>query len=219
MLNRSLLASLSFSSLSLLSLNAFADEPQPTSPPVPESAPASTPATPYAQAPAPYAPAYVAPTAVARPFPDREGFTIGFGLGPGSLSIGDESVEGDATTGLSFRLGGALTPNFLLQLDFEATTVVRGDESLQLSFFGASATGYVHPRIYLLGGLGVAGLAADGSDGRRHTDDSLGVLLGFGVEAYHSSSFGLSIELRGIATSIADTTVSGANLLIGFQWF
>jgi hypothetical protein len=179
--------------------------------------------------PAEYAPAYAPPAAPGygvvqetRPVPDRNGFTIGFGLGPGGLSIEDTDVDADTTVGISFRLGAAITPSFLLQADLEATRASFSDDSaLQLNFFGVSATGYVANRVYLTGGLGVAEL--DVVD--RHnetvaeTDDELGVLLGIGVEAYQSQSFALSIELRGIGASFNDHAVSGANLLLGFQWF
>jgi hypothetical protein len=254
MLNRTTFAALSFASISLLSLAASADESataplaaaaaEPAQAPTVERAQASddeeapAPATTANVAPAPaaapsYAPAYAPPgygppvAQVARPFPDRDGFTIGFAVGAGSLKIGDENIDPDTSVGLSFRLGGAITPNFLLQADIEATRADFGEGgALQLNFFGVSATGYVHPRVYLVGGLGAASLSALDRNNEPvwETDDSLAVLLGVGVEAYQSSSFGLSIELRGIAASFDGSsgdseTVSGGNVLLGFQWF
>jgi hypothetical protein len=189
-----------------------------------------------APAPAPaYAPAYqqqptfTPVTQVARPFPDREGFTIGFALGAGNLKIGETDVDPESNVGFSLRLGGAITPSFLIQADVEATRADFGkDGALQLNFFGVSATGYLHPRVYLVGGLGAASLSAVDKDNdvTDRTDNALGVLLGIGVEAYQSSGFGLSIELRGVAASFDDiiingesTTVTGGNILLGFQWF
>ncbi len=231
MLNRSIFAALSLASLSLLPLNALADESEPTPAPAPSREPEPTPvadaedappAYAPAAAPAPYAPAYAAPTEVVRPFPDREGFTIGFGVGVGSLSIQDAKIEPDSTVGISFRLGGAITPNFLLQADLEATRATfKNNAALQLNFFGVSATGYVHPRFYLTGGLGIAGVVEVDSNNKEvgKSDDALGLLLGVGIEAYQSSGFALSIELKGFGATFNDKTVSGGNLLIGFQWF
>src|SRR6185436_15244946 len=178
----------------------------------------------YAPAPTGYAPAPVPYAGVAQsvPFPNREGFTIGFALGHGSLSFDDKEIDGDTNVGISLRMGAALTPNFLLQASLESTRASFDDDSAaQLNFFGVTATGYLHPRFYLVGGLGVSSMEIldKNNDPIAETDDELGVLVGLGVEAYQSSGFAVSIELRGIAASFDDKTASGGNVLIGFQWF
>jgi len=201
----------SFVAVSLLSLNAFADEP-PGPPPPP----------PYAPAPAPgYAPgAYVAQQA--RPTPDRNGFTIGFALGGGQLKLDNETVEADSSVGISLRAGVALSQRFLLQGTLEGTRAqARDGQALQLNFAGISATAYVHPRIYLSGGLGYAGLEVLDADNEviGSTEDSAALLLGAGFEVYQSSGFALSVELRGFAAEFGGETASGGNVLLGFQWF
>jgi Outer membrane protein beta-barrel domain len=235
MRNRSIFAAACLTSLSLVSSIASADDEAPPPAPAPEAAPAAEAAPAPAPAPAPeaapapvaqYAPA-AAPAApetveVTRPFPNREGFTIGFAVGAGTLSLDGNDVEPDTTVGMSFRLGAAINPNLLLQADLEGTRATYSDDSaLDLDFFGVSATAYLHPRFYLVGGLGVAKLiAVDSNDNEiGHSSSEFGALFGLGVEAYQSSGFGLSIELRAIASSFNDHTASGANLLLGFQWF
>lgn len=204
-----------------------AEEPAAPDVVVAQAAPAPAPAPVYAPPPPP---PYAQQIAMqAPPFPDREGFTIGFAVGAGHMSLEDTEIDPDTTVGLSFRLGAAVTPNFLLQGDIESTRADFDERgALQLNFFGVSATGYLAPRFYLVGGIGMAQLDVLDRDNEStgHTDDEVALLLGLGVEAYQSAHFALSIEARAIGASFSDGdssgeshTVTGANLLLGFQWF
>jgi hypothetical protein len=215
MRNRSLVSSLSFVAFSLVSLSAFAQEAPSSEPPPPPSAPPA-----YAPAYAPPPPVYVA--APARPTPDRTGFTIGFGLGGGTLQIDDEEIDAGTTVGLSLRAGYGISQNLLIQGTIEGTSTSDDQgNSLDLTFSGLSLTGYVHPRVFLSGGLGYARLSFHDESGDEvaHTDDAVAVLVGAGVELYQSPGFAFSIEARGFATEIDDTSVTGGNVLLGFQWF
>jgi hypothetical protein len=222
-MRNSLVSSLSFVALSLLSVNAFAQEaPASAPPPPPGPPPAYAPA--YGPPPGP-APMYIA--APARPRPDREGFTIGFGLGGGTLEIDDQEIDAGTTVGISLRAGYGISQNLLIQGTLEGTSTSDDyGNSLDLTFSGVSLTGYVHPRIFLSGGLGWARLSTHNDDGEEtgRTDDSVALLAGVGIEAYQSNGFALSVELRGFAaefpnTAGEDVPATGANVLLGFQWF
>jgi hypothetical protein len=211
---RSILKALPFLTLSLASVTAFADEP-PGPPPA---------YAPYAQ-PAPYAPAY-APTYVAapapRPTPDRDGFTIGFGLGVGALKFDHDPIEGDSNVGVSLRAGVALSERLLLQGTLEGTRAEAANhKAVQLNFAGVSATMYVHPRLFVVGGLGYASLESLDENNNVHdrSKDSAAVLLGAGVELLQTRGFALSLEVRGFAAEFDDKPATGVNALLGFQWF
>jgi hypothetical protein len=90
-----------------------------------------------------------------------------------------------------------------------------------MNFYGVSATGYLASRFYLVGGLGVAEVVAVDGDNleQASTDSKLAFMAGLGVEAYQSSSFALSIEARVIGASFDEGDATGANLMLGFQWF
>jgi hypothetical protein len=223
-------ALLSFASLSLASGVAFA---QYAPPPPPGYAP---PAPGYAPPP-PVAPA---------PFPDRQGFTIGLGLGYGTLSSDtvDAYGEPDTSIGFSLRAGVAMRQDLLLQAEVAASADFFGEEDkVQMNFYGASLTGYVHPRVYLVGGLGVAGLVFNDLDGgddddwddkpglrpagvivERELDSEMtgALLLGAGVELFQSSHFAFSLEARTLIASFDDVdegTTVATNVLFGLQWW
>jgi hypothetical protein len=178
-----------------------------------------------APAPAPYAPP--PPTVQARPSPERDGFTFGIALGGGQLKLDDETVQADATGGLSLRAGLALSQSFLLQATFDATRAQNNDAhgnsngALQLDFYGVSATGYLLPRLYLSVGLGYASIEVE--DKHMTSDlqkaDSLALLVGTGLELIQTSGFALSLEVRGFGASFDNRKAVGGNVLLGLQWF
>jgi hypothetical protein len=176
-----------------------------------------------APAPAPnsFAPAPWQPPPPARPFPDRQGFTIGFSIGPGWLNVDDEEIDIGTTSALSFRLGGAITPNILIQGNLEGvgSSDADSDTSVTLAFLGASVTGYLHPRVYLVGGLGLASVGVERGGNSAESEDVLGLLAGVGVEVYQSNNFGLSLEARTLTASIDDSRFTGHSLQLGFQWW
>jgi hypothetical protein len=216
----SIFAAASFAAASLLSSVALAQDAEPT--PAPPPAPML--------APVPVAPVAPTPTMISqpapRPFPDRHGFTIGFAFGPGYLGWDGEEVEGDVTSGVSLRLGAAVTPNVLVQGTLEAVRTSEGDVAAQLSFMGVSATGYLNPRVYLIGGLGIARMTLELPDpdfpsttDTYGSDREAGLLLGAGVELYQSVSFGLSLEARTILASFDGDSANGTSIQLGFQWW
>jgi hypothetical protein len=192
---RTSLAVASFSLISSLSLAAFAEEPPP--PPVESAERSAT--------------------------PDRSGFTIGFAVGAGQLELGDAPIDMETATSLSLRLGYAVSPHVLIQLDGEAARAssLGSTVTLQMNFYGASVTTFVHDRIYLLAGAGVAHVLAVGSGGAddKRTSNEPAVLLGAGFELYQSDGFGLDLEAKVMAADIEDETVSATSVMLGFQWW
>ena len=184
--------------LSLVSLNAFADRyPPPYAPPPP-------------------------PAAVSAPSPDRQGLTVGVGVGAGHAEIQQEAVEADSNLGVSLRVGLGLSQRFLIHSTFDLTHAqTNNDGAMQLVFAGLVGTVYVHPRVFLSGGMGYAYMRVLDIDGEvvGETDDSAAGLLGLGVEVLQSRRFAFSVELRGFATKLGEADASGANLLIALQLF
>ena len=197
----SLLAIASFAAASLVSSAAFAQDYE--TPPAGVGQPPSV-------------------TAQARPFPDRQGVTGGFSLGAGHLETDSGEVDIGTTIGLSLRIGAAVTQSFLLQANLEAVRSADDETKVgaPLSFMGVSAVGYLHPRFYLIGGLGMARATVD-VDGETvfASERAPGIRLGAGVEVYQSTNFGLSLEARFIAASFEEETDSGSSLQLGFQWW
>ena len=192
----SLISLASFVALSLSSLTAFAHEP--------------------------YAPTSVQ-AAPSRQGPDREGLTLGFGLGVGQLQINDDAVTGDSNLGVSLRAGFGLSQRFLIVGSLEGTRAqTEGGGALQLNFAGVSAQAYLWPRLFVSAGLGYVALDELDRDNQllgRTEDDSLALLLGVGFEILQTQRFAMSVELRGFAAELEGDTVSGANALLGFQWY
>jgi hypothetical protein len=162
--------------------------------------------------------AFILATRTAHAQMQREGFTIGFALGPGQIrNSDDESIGGGA---LSLRLGGAVAPNLLVQADLEGVSVSEDGLTGTLDYAGASVTGFVHPRFFLTGGLGFVQFSLRNSDGdHAETDPELGIMFGLGVEAYQSRTFAMSIEVRSFGAEFGETTLTTGSLLLGFQWF
>jgi hypothetical protein len=154
--------------------------------------------------------------------PEREGFTLGFALGPGHLTAAGDDIDLGTTAGLSLRLGTAIAPEFLLQLNLEA---VRSEDEKtesggQLSFIGGSLQAYLHPRVYLVGGVGVARVTLDQTgEVTAASERAPGLLLGAGVELVQTRHFALSLEGRLITASFESGTSSGSSVQLGFQWW
>ena len=114
----------------------------------------------------------------------RQGFWIGFGLGPGSATAECNSCDGDRTTGFSgyFKLGGTISPSFLL--GFEGNGWERShsgvDESLA---FGSIALLWYTSRtgaFFLKVGLGgMQYTANDGTDELEMTAPAASFGLGY----------------------------------------
>lgn len=86
----------------------------------------------------------------------REGFLIGFSLGGGAFSLADcddcESMDGVA---LDLHLGGMLTPRLALMFDGSGVAhSLEGGGSLVHVIDTVAAQYWVHPRVWLKGGLG-----------------------------------------------------------------
>ena len=181
-------------------------------PPVPPAAPPPPPA--YAP-PAPVA--YV--QAPVPSGPERAGFTIGFSGGFGSVS---SSQGGDDLRGgqLSLHLGGALTPQLLLQGDLEAFSGEDDGAHLGLDFVGVTLTAFLGERFFLGGGLGSVGVSIEDARGREvGSDKAGGALLLLGVEVYQRPSFAISLAARAYGADFDGTTLTAGGLSVGFDWF
>ncbi|RMH39301.1 MAG: hypothetical protein D6689_16985 [Deltaproteobacteria bacterium] len=165
--------------------------------------------------PPPGNPAAGAPVAAARTW------YVSGSVGGGRISDGEEGRDAGS---LALRGGAFVSPRVALALDLQLSVhreVRQGvDVDYSFSSVGAVALGFVHPRVYGLGGLSLQRLRveADG-DTFFETDDRVGVVLGGGVEVLQGPSFALIVELRGHGASFDGDTLTAASLAIGAAWF
>jgi hypothetical protein len=121
--------------------------------------------------------------------PQRKGFWLGFGLGPGvnlSQGLDDKSLWG----GNGYvRLGGTTRPNLLLggeavgwTVGYKGVTLSRGNAHFVVMYYPNVRSGF-----YLKGGIGGASISRRKSSGTTETTTTKG---GFG------SGFGLGYELK-----------------------
>ncbi|MBI4511298.1 MAG: hypothetical protein HY698_16815 [Deltaproteobacteria bacterium] len=222
---------------------------EPASPPVPtpqaEPAPppvAAQPAPAYPYPPPNYRPAYYTPPPAASAWrspqrtPNRDGFLIGFSLGPGVLKPNDcDECDGLAGLGLEFHIGGMLTPELGLMLDASAVMHELTDDEVMLyrtrgsvaQVIGAIALQYFATRnLWLKVGLGSASwqIADEKGNTVAENDDGFAVLLGAGVELYQSSSFALDLQLRyanAVYKEVAGKQPKWSNtsFMLGFNWY
>jgi hypothetical protein len=121
--------------------------------------------------------------------PQRRGFWLGFGLGPGvnlSHGLDDKSLWGGNGY---IRLGGTTRPNLLLggealgwTVDYEGVTLSRGNAHFVVMYYPNVRSGF-----YLKAGIGGASIARRKSSGNTETTTTKG---GFG------SGLGLGYEVK-----------------------
>ena len=153
------------------------------------------------------------------PRPLRDGFWIGFGWGAGRISFGADASAADPVTSLSghLRLGGTISPNWLLGAETNGWTGDVNGASAQFGTLMGTATFYPEPagNFFLKGGLGFGRYHEDlGSDNGEATGGAL--QLGLGYDFRFKGNFGLSVVGNYITTSgweyKFDGTPVGANV-------
>jgi hypothetical protein len=148
----------------------------------------------------------------------RRGFLIALDAGVGQLR--DPSDQTSNGFGLHLTLGGWLSPRLAIAGELGGVSVDSAGVTWTQSFYGASIIGYVHPRVYLTGGLGLSTLTESvGSD--KASSASHGTLMvGAGVMLYRSGGFEMNLDLHLYGANVDELggTVTGATLGLGLQW-
>lgn len=172
---------------------------------------------------------YYAPPAPAH----RSGFTIGFGLGLGTMEDDSGPIDcydcgySPVAWGLDFHIGGMLSPTLALvgEIWGQAQTLDSGGDALVQTMVLGAAQMWVTPQLWLKGGLGVANLSIsydDGYESRSDDIDSGGAIMGaIGYEILHSPQFALDLQLRlgaGFYEGI-DEQISSGMFSVGFNWY
>lgn len=160
----------------------------------------------------------------------RDGFTVGFSLGLGSIVDGDcdtcESADGVA---VDLHLGGMLTPRLALLLDL--STVVHTDEeqfgedySLMHSITAVALQYWVSDRVWLRAGLGVGRLTARYQDQEVESDPGGAFVGAAGFEIMQRQSFTLDLQaglaIVGYGTEDQEqVTLMNFGLSLGLNWY
>ena len=168
--------------------------------------------------------------AFAEPSRGRTGGTFGVGLGVGHIGCEDDEGNdcdgGDIEAGgLSLRAGAMLGPG--LALVGEAWAMRHDEDSAELTqaMLTAQVRGWLAPRLWLQGGLGVARTTVEYDYGGLGTivgeSDVVPALAGsVGVEVLSDPGFALDLELKG-GTGLYedDLRVYNASIGVGISFY
>jgi hypothetical protein len=166
----------------------------------------------------------------------RQGFTVSFGLGGGSVGLSCETCSSDRLNGLSgyLRLGGAIRDNLIIAGESHGWTKSEGGVTSQVGYLMAVAQWYPQPS----GGFNLSGGAGFGMLREEDPDPTTGFLLesyggalqiGAGYDWRVGRNFSLTpyanfLMMGGGEPKIDGTSVGGslnANVLqfgLGFTW-
>jgi hypothetical protein len=142
----------------------------------------------------------------------RQGFWIGFGLGLGSAGVDCASCSTERTNGTSgyLRLGGTLSPSFLIGVETNGFTKTENGVDNLLSF--GSVVGYWYPSrtgaLYLKLGLGAMMYSADDGTDRLEAT-SAGAVLGVGYEFRVRNNMSVVPFLNSMASGNTDFKLNG----------
>jgi hypothetical protein len=159
----------------------------------------------------------------------RAGLVLGATVDGGNIGCqtksGDDCGNGaHAAGGFSIHVGALITPSIAIL--GEAWVMAHTEDSLTASQVLATANlrGWLTPRVWLQGGVGVARSKLTFDDGpvMASSDSSTvpAVFAAFGVEVLQTPNFGLDVELRGGSGLYRDDVrVYNAALGVGASFF
>jgi hypothetical protein len=156
----------------------------------------------------------------------RQGATFGIGVGGGTIGCSDSDGNdcggsGDIDAGgINVRAGYMLTPGLALAGDLWAMSRSEDEFTVSQAIAAATMRGWLSPRLWLQGGVGVARSAADvdAGDGSisvmSETDYVPAAVAGLGYELISSDTMALDIELKG-GTGLYEDDIQVYNLSLG----
>lgn len=169
------------------------------------------------------------PQTYAAPPTLRSGFTIGAGLGMGSLSLSDDIGDiGDFGSGFfELHAGGMINPRLALLIELWGS--IHSDEtedrSLTQGNAGIAIQWWATEKLWLKFGLGTSRLEENSLAFGDEIGSAEGAaaLFAAGYELVHHPKWALDLQLRGTAAGYQDTadnlTASSGSLSLGFSWF
>ncbi len=170
-----------------------------------------------------------APAAHAGAWPhDRNGFMIGFGVGGGSLGIEDGDEREGSGLG-NFRIGYAVRPDLVLQLETEGWTKqfddALGEVTWSFSVAAVALTWYPGAQgAYLRGGVGVGVADAEldlGNVTISGDESGLGIAAAAGYEWRLTRKFALGPEAQFFwmdLEELGSANVLGGTLNLDWYW-
>jgi hypothetical protein len=162
-------------------------QPQPA--PEPPAEPAPTPPPVYRVPPPTYY--YYPPPAAHRGL--YRPFTISAGLGAGVLSIPGAPRENQLGYNYLARIGFGLGPDFIVYVGVDGTGVSQPGYDVNQTNYLIGVQVFVVPRLYLRGGLGIAGVS-EGSDDGGGSAAGQAFLAGMGIELVQGDSLAFALE-------------------------
>jgi hypothetical protein len=160
---------------------------------------------------------------------ERSGLVLGASIDGGNIGCqtksGDDCGDGaHPAGGFSIHVGGMITPSVAIL--GEAWGMAHTQDSLTASQVLATANvrGWILPRLWLQGGVGVARSKLTFDDGpvmaSRMSSTVPALALAAGFEVVRSSTFGLDVELRaGSGLYEDDVRIYNAALGVGVSFF
>jgi hypothetical protein len=178
-------------------------------PPPPQGAPPGYPASGHGQYPQSYYPPQALERSQYRPF------TLGLGLGVGSLWFRDLIGSREFEPGLSYtlRVGFGITRRWLVFLGAEGTGVNHVDSGVWQTGYLLGAQCFVLHRLYLRGGLG---LATGTIESDQVTGQSAMAAAGFEFAQGYSTSLAVELSFTGARYPGETWTNSGLNFVLSF---
>ena len=170
----------------------------------------------------------------AGPPPVRQGLAIGVGLGVGGMDSDSNLAQcfncdyEPGAGGFDFHVGGMINPQMavLFELWIHGQAVdSSGANTLWQSMWMGAVQYWLTPQFWLKGGLGIAVLDVQWSDGYYVENDNVGqgvaLMGGAGYEVLHSTRFAIDLQLRlgsGAYEGI-DEQVNVGMIGVGLNWY
>jgi hypothetical protein len=153
---------------------------------------------------------------------EREGFFLGFGLGPGKMFSDEAKDFTDNTEGIlvDLRSGAGISENFLLFGEITGLTIPQDDDS-SLNTYHYAITGqyFISERGFLKFGVGFGTASVFSSAEDEQLDTGLALVSGVGYEFRFGEMFALSLgcDVNYLDSSDLPGTMVGLNM--GCLWY
>jgi uncharacterized membrane protein YtjA (UPF0391 family) len=149
----------------------------------------------------------------------RSGFTGGIGVGAGHIEC-DDACEGmNEAGGVGFHLGAMVSPSLAVVLDVWGMRHDEDRSTFSQGIVAGALKAWVLPRLYLMGGVGVAQASwqydADVVELSDKSETVPAIIGGVGLELLSSPTFALDVQLRGGEGFYEDDDVRVRNVQLG----
>jgi hypothetical protein len=146
---------------------------------------------------------------------ERKGFLIGFSLGGGTLNSGDSWGAG----AIAFYLGGSVSKNAALAVDFVGVLANESSATLMSSQTALVLQYWVSPRVWIGGGPGYGQNGIDIDNVQHWGSAHFAVVLEGGVEVWQRGHFALDLRGRYGRTFTEPQATSHVVASVGFTWY